>query len=118
MSKFILNGISNWMDVQLMAITVNQLLFQHLPNISDDTGVLKMSPVNSHVVCLASIPEVPSKTWKGSKIPLINNGNKTEESPIHTSASQNRLTAKRESDLFNHKYDYIANWTKQSPVTN
>ena len=82
MSKFILNGISNWMDVQLMAITVNQLLFQHLPNISDDTGVLKMSPVNSHVVCLASIPEVPSKTWKGSKIPLINNGNKTEGSPI------------------------------------
>ena len=29
---------------------------------SDDTGVLKMSPVNSHVVCLASIPDVPSKT--------------------------------------------------------
>ena len=101
------------MDVQLMAITVNQLLFQHLPNISDDTGVLKMSPVNSHVVCLASIPEVPSKTWKGSKIPLINNGNKT-----HTSASKNRLTAKWESDLFNHNYDYIPNWTKQSPVTN
>ena len=32
------------------------------PNMSDDTGVLKMSPVNSHVVCLASIPDVPSKT--------------------------------------------------------
>ena len=30
---------------------------------SDDTGVLKISPVNSQVVCLASIPEVPSKTF-------------------------------------------------------
>ena len=29
---------------------------------SSDTGVLKMSPVNSHNVCLASIPEVPSNT--------------------------------------------------------
>lgn len=35
-----------------------------LPNISSDTGVLKMSPVNSHNVFLASIPEVPSKTYK------------------------------------------------------
>ena len=48
-----------------MEIIVNLLLSQHLPNISDDTGVLKISPVNSHVVCLASIPEVPSKTWEG-----------------------------------------------------
>lgn len=29
---------------------------------SSDTGILKMSPVNSHNVCLASIPEVPSNT--------------------------------------------------------
>ena len=60
-----MNGISNWMDDQQMEIIVNLLLSQHLPNISDDTGVLKISPVNSHVVCLASIPEVPSKTWEG-----------------------------------------------------
>lgn len=79
-----MNEISNWMDDQLMEITVNLLLSQNLPNISDDTGVLKISPVNSHVVCLASIPEVPSKTWKGSKIPLINNGNRTEWSPIQS----------------------------------
>lgn len=34
----------------------------HSPNMSEDTGVRKMSPVNSHVVCFASIPEVPSNT--------------------------------------------------------
>ncbi len=33
------------------------------PSISSETGVLKMSPVNSHTVFFASIPEVPSKTW-------------------------------------------------------
>ena len=32
------------------------------PNMSDEMGVLKMSPVNSQVVCLASIPLVPSNT--------------------------------------------------------
>lgn len=30
---------------------------------SSDTGVRMMSPVNSHAVFLASIPEVPSNTW-------------------------------------------------------
>ena len=35
----------------------------YLPNISSDTGVRRMSPVNSQVVLLASIPEVPSNTW-------------------------------------------------------
>ena len=33
-----------------------------LPSMSSETGVLRMSPVNSHVVRLASIPDVPSKT--------------------------------------------------------
>lgn len=38
------------------------------PNISSDTGVRRMSPVNSHTVCLASTPEVPSNTcWKNSR---------------------------------------------------
>ena len=27
-------------------------------------------------------------------------------------------TAKQESDLFNHEYDYRLNWTTQSPVIN
>ena len=33
------------------------------PNMSSETGVLRMSPVNSQVVCLASMAAVPSKTW-------------------------------------------------------
>ena len=36
----------------------------HLPNISSDTGMRKISPVNSQVVCFASIPDVPSKTFE------------------------------------------------------
>jgi hypothetical protein len=35
-----------------------------VPNMSSETGVLKISPVNSHVVCLASIPDVPSNTYQ------------------------------------------------------
>ena len=34
----------------------------HLPSMSSDTGVLRMSPVNSQVVYFASIPDVPSNT--------------------------------------------------------
>ena len=34
-----------------------------LPNMSSDTGIRRISPVNSQVVCLASIPDVPSNTW-------------------------------------------------------
>ena len=34
---------------------------------SSETGVRRMSPVNSHVVCFASIPEVPSKTLGGRR---------------------------------------------------
>lgn len=30
---------------------------------SSETGILKMSPVNSQVVCFASIPDVPSNTF-------------------------------------------------------
>lgn len=33
-----------------------------LPCMSSETGILRISPVNSQVVCLASIPEVPSNT--------------------------------------------------------
>ena len=39
----------------------------NLPNMSSETGILRISPVNSHVVCLASIPEVPSNTLKEYK---------------------------------------------------
>ena len=31
---------------------------------------------------------------------------------------QNWTTAQRESDLFNHEYDYKPNWTTQGSVTN
>ena len=34
----------------------------YLPNMSSETGMRRMSPVNSHVVCLASMPDVPSNT--------------------------------------------------------
>lgn len=37
--------------------------FNIRPSISSETGVRKMSPVNSQDVFLASIPAVPSKTW-------------------------------------------------------
>lgn len=33
------------------------------PSMSSDTGIRRMSPVNSQVVFWASIPEVPSKTY-------------------------------------------------------
>ena len=51
---------------------------------------------------------------------FINNGNRTEWSPIRSviiHVLQNWTTTKQESDLFNHEYDYRLNWTKQSPVT-
>lgn len=35
-----------------------------LPSISSDTGVRRMSPVNSQDVFLASIPDVPSNTYE------------------------------------------------------
>lgn len=36
----------------------------HLPSISSDTGVRRISPVNSQDVFLASIPDVPSNTYE------------------------------------------------------
>lgn len=36
----------------------------HLPSISSDTGVRRISPVNSQDVFLASIPDVPSNTYQ------------------------------------------------------
>lgn len=42
--------------------TQQRKLNDYKPNMSSETGILKMSPVNSHVVCLASIPDVPSNT--------------------------------------------------------
>ena len=41
-----------------------------IPSMSSDTGILRMSPVNSHVVCLASIPGVPSNTCTTAFDPL------------------------------------------------
>lgn len=40
------------------------------PNMSSDTGVLKISPVNSQTVFLASIPDVPSNTCTTALEPL------------------------------------------------
>ena len=37
---------------------------------SSETGILRISPVNSHVVCLASIPDVPSNTCTTAFDPL------------------------------------------------
>ena len=51
---------------------------------------------------------------------FINNGNRTEWSPIRSviiQVLQNQTTAKQESYLLNHEYDYRLNWTTQSPVT-
>ena len=52
---------------------------------------------------------------------FINNGNRTEGSPIQSviiQVLQTWTTAKQESDLFNCEYDYRLNWTTHSPVTN
>ena len=59
------------MDIKECAIKANRKLqlsiTKYSPNISDEIGVLKISPVNSQAVCLASIPLVPSKTLKTKK---------------------------------------------------
>jgi len=36
----------------------------NIPSMSSETGIFIISPVNSQDVCLASIPDVPSKTYK------------------------------------------------------
>ena len=44
---------------------------------------------------------------------FINNGNRTEWSPIRSviiQVLQNPTTVKQESDLLNHEYDYRLNW--------
>ena len=47
----------------------------------------------------------------------ISNGNSTEWSPIRSVIIRviNKIT--RESDLFNHEYDFRPNWTTRSSVT-
>lgn len=40
----------------------------NLPSISSDTGVRRISPVNSQDVFLASIPEVPSNTYQEREV--------------------------------------------------
>jgi hypothetical protein len=57
-----------------------------LPNMSSETGVLKISPVNSHVVCLASIPDVPSKTLKS-----LSNYKRVREAMLVVSTSMTNL---------------------------
>ena len=60
--------IFTWMSRKSSAITVGPLSMgfpdplKIRPSMSSETGVRKMSPVNSQVVFLASIPDVPSKT--------------------------------------------------------
>ena len=57
-----------WISRKSSAITLGPLSIgfpdplNTLPSMSSDTGVRRMSPVNSHVVFFASIPDVPSKT--------------------------------------------------------
>lgn len=46
-------------------INKNQVV---IPSMSSDTGVRRMSPVNSHAVFLASMPDVPSNTWANGGI--------------------------------------------------
>lgn len=49
----------------------NRSLFRvniNLPSISSDTGVRRISPVNSQDVFLASIPEVPSNTYQEREV--------------------------------------------------
>ena len=41
---------------------IKTLTESHLPNMSEEIGVRKISPVNSHVVFFASMPLVPSNT--------------------------------------------------------
>ena len=63
----------------------------------------------------------PNESGKLRLRDFINNGNRTECSPVWSviiRVLQNWTTAKRESDLFNHEYDYKLNWTTQSPFTN
>lgn len=48
---------------------------------SSETGVRRMSPMNSQEVCLASIPDVPSNTCR-------------DEVGVIISSNQQRLTAK------------------------
>ena len=49
---------------------------------------------------------------------MISIGNRTEWSPIRSVIIRviNKIT--RESDLFNHEYDYRPNWATRSSVTN
>ena len=58
---------------------------------------------------------------------IISNGNRTEWSPIRSVIIRviNKIGRPRsgspiwrESDLFNHEYDYRLNWTTRSPITN
>ena len=53
------NGQTLFVRVLCMIMLMAQV---SLPNMSSETAILNMSPVNSHVVCLASMPEVPSNT--------------------------------------------------------
>ena len=60
--------------------------------------------------------------FENKKIHSISNGNRTEWSPIRSVIirvnKKNQTIAWRESDLFNHEYDYRPNQMTQSSVTN
>ena len=55
-----LTGVLDWMDRRAL----HPAQPYPSPSMSSDTGVRRMSPVNSQVVFWASIPEVPSNTYR------------------------------------------------------
>ena len=55
--------------------------------------------------------------FEESVIFVINNGNRTEWTPIRSLIIRVINKIRRQSVLFNHEYDYRPNWTRQSPVT-
>ena len=65
-----------WISKKSSAMTLGPLSMgfpdplKILPSMSSDTGVRRMSPVNSQVVFWASMPEVPSKTWTTALDPV------------------------------------------------
>lgn len=65
----------------------------HSPSISSDTGVRRISPVNSQDVFLASMPDVPSNTYK-EREPIrrleVRSGTLTRPRVLHVGSNTTR----------------------------
>ena len=73
-SRISIRNLGNVWQVHTGAVVFSSLShYMFIPSISSDTGILRMSPVNSHVVCLASMPDVPSNTWEKTQRQLLEN---------------------------------------------